>query len=138
MIKRILVLLIYGDIRVNKLRLKYIKFQGGIAEIAQPIFYWKVRCIFNSNVNLNLQPHKSNMRNINFYWINFVMSVVFLCKQFFYFKSNILIVCYLIQLSVALYMLGFPYRSANFNKSLKTCPKNDFLNNGYCTYHQQN
>ena len=67
------------------------------------------------------------MRNINFYWINFVMSVVFLCKQFFYFKSNILIICYLIQLSVALYMLGFPYRSANFNKSLKTCPENDFF-----------
>ena len=24
-------------------------------------------------------------------------------------------------------MLGFPYRSANFNRSLKTCPKNEFF-----------
>ena len=68
---------------VNKLRLRYKKFQGETAEIAHPIFDRKVRCVFHSNINLNLQQLKSNMRNNNFCWINFVMSVVFLSKQFF-------------------------------------------------------
>ena len=63
---------------VNKLRLRYKKFQGETAEIAHPIFDRKVRCVFHSDINLNLQPLKSNMRNNNFCWINFVMSVVFL------------------------------------------------------------
>ena len=26
-----------------------------------------------------------------------------------------------------MHMLGFPYRSVNFNRSLKTCPENDFF-----------
>ena len=112
---------------VNKLRLRYKKFQGETAEIAHPIFDRKVRCVFHSNINLNLQQLKSNMRNNNFCWINFVMSVLFLYKQFFYPRSNIFIVCYLIKLSVAMHMIGFPYRSANFNRSLKTCPKNEFF-----------
>ena len=112
---------------VNKLRLRYKKFQGETAEIAHPIFDRKVRCVFHSDINLNLQPLKSNMRNNNFCWINFVMSVVFLYKQFFCPRSNIFIFCYLIQLSVAMHMLGFPYRSVNFNRNLKTCPKNEFF-----------
>ena len=112
---------------VNKLRLRYKKFQGETAEIAHPIFDRKVRCVFHSDINLNLQPLKSNMRNNNFCWINFVMSVVFLYKQFFCPRSKIFIFCYLIQLSVAMHMLGFPYRSVNFNRNLKTCPKNEFF-----------
>ena len=67
------------------------------------------------------------MKNINFCWINCVMSVIFLCKHFFCPKSNIFIFCYLIQLSVAIHTPGIPYRSANFNRSLKTCPKNEFF-----------
>ena len=109
---------------VNKLRLRYKKFQGETAEIAHPIFNRKVWCVFYSNINLNLQPLKNNMRNNNFRWINFVMSVVFLYKQFFCPRSNIFIFCHLIQLSVAMHMLVFAYRSANFNRSLKTYPKN--------------
>ena len=35
--------------------------------------------------------------------------------------------CYLLQLSVAMHTPGVPYRSANFNRSLKTCPKNEFF-----------
>ena len=54
---------------VNKLRLRYTKFQGETAEIAHPIFDRKVRCVFHSDINLNLQPLKSNMRNNNFCWI---------------------------------------------------------------------
>ena len=87
---------------VNKLRLRYKKFQGETAEIAHPIFDRKVRCVFHSDINLNLQPLNSNMRN-NFCWINFVMSVVFLYKLFCP-RSNIFIFCYLIQLSVAMHM----------------------------------
>ena len=112
---------------VNKHRLKYKKFQGETAEITHPIFDRRIRCVFHSNINLDLQPLKSNMRNNNFFWINFVMPVVFLYKKFFCPRSNIFIFCYLIQLSVAMYMLGFPYRSTNFNRSLKTCPKNEFF-----------
>ena len=110
---------------VNKLRLRYNKFQGEMAEIARSIFDRKVKCVFYSDINLNLQPLKSNMRNNNFCWINFVISVVFLYKQFFCPRSNIFIFCYLIQLSVAMHMLGFPYRSVNFNRNLKTCPTNE-------------
>ena len=46
---------------VNKLRLKYKKFQGETAEIARPIFDRKIRCVFHSNINLNLQPLKSDV-----------------------------------------------------------------------------
>ena len=67
------------------------------------------------------------MKNINFCWINCVMSVIFLCKHFFCPKLNIFIFCYLIQLSVAIHTPGIPYRSANYNRSLKTCPKNEFF-----------
>ena len=98
-----------------------------MAEITHPIFDQKIRCNFHSNINHNLQPHNSNMRNFNFCWINCVMSVIFLCKHVFCPKSNIFIFCYLIQLSVAMHTLGILYRSADFNKSLKTCPKNEFL-----------
>ena len=51
---------------VNKLRLRYKKFQGEMTEMAHPIFDWKVRYIFHSDINLNLQPLKSNLRNSNF------------------------------------------------------------------------
>ena len=51
---------------VNKLRLRCGKFQGEIAEITHPIFDQKIRCSFHSNINHNLQPHESNIRNINF------------------------------------------------------------------------
>ena len=112
---------------VNKLRLRYKKFQGETAEIAHPIFDRKVRCVFHSDINLNLQPLKSNMRNNNFCWINFVMSVVFLYKQFFCPRSNIFIFCYLIQLSVAMHMLGFSYRSVNFNRTSKPVLRTNFL-----------
>ena len=112
---------------VNKLRLKYKKFQAETAEIAHPIFDRKVICVFHCNINLNLQPLKSNMRNNNFWWIIFVMSVVFLYKQFFCPRSNIFIFCYLILLSVAMHMLGFSYRSVNFNSNFKTCPKNELF-----------
>ena len=61
---------------VNRLRCETI--QGEIAEITHPIFDQDIRCNFHSNINHNLQPHKSNMRNFNFCWINFVMSVIFL------------------------------------------------------------
>ena len=63
---------------VIKLRRRYKKFHGEMTEIAPPIFDRKARCIFHSNINLNLQPLKSNMRNNNVCWINFVMSVIFL------------------------------------------------------------
>ena len=53
--------------------------------------------------------------------------VCFIFIQFFRPRSNIFIFCYLIQLSVAMLMLGFPYRSVNFNRNLKTCPKNEFF-----------
>ena len=114
---------------VNKLRLRCEKFQGEMAEITHPIFDQKIRCNFHSNISHNLQPHKSNMRKINFSWISCVLSVIFLCKHVFCPKSNIFIFCYLIRLSVAMHTPGIPYRSTNFNRSLKTCPKNEFFYN---------
>ena len=68
---------------INKLRLGCEKFQGKIAEITHSIFDQKIGCNFHSNINHNQQPHKSNMKNINFCWINCMMSVIFLCKHFF-------------------------------------------------------
>ena len=112
---------------VNKSRHRCEKFQGEMAETTHPIFDQKIRCNFHSNINHSLQPHKSNMRNFNFCCINCVMSVRFLCKHFFCPKSNIFIFCYLIQLSVAMHTLSIPYRSADFNRSLKTCPKDEFF-----------
>ena len=111
---------------VNKLRLRYTKFQGETAEIAHPIFDLKVRCVFHSDINLNLQPLKSNMRNNNFCWINFVMSVVFLYKQFFCPRSNIFIFCYLIQLSVAMHM-AFLTEALILTGTSKPVLKTDFL-----------
>ena len=112
---------------VNNLKVRWDKFQGEIAEITHSIFDQNIACNFHSNINHNLQPHNSNMKNINFCWINCVMPVIFLCKHFFCPKSNIFIFCYLIQLSVAIHTTGILYRSANFNRSLKTYPKNEFF-----------
>ena len=121
---------------VSKLKLRFEKFQSGMAEITHPISDQKIRCNFHSSINQNLQPHKSNIRKINFCWINCVMSVIFLSKYFFCPKSNIFIFCYLIQLSVSMHTPGTPYRSANFNRYLKTCPK--VFYNWDHTFHQQN
>ena len=54
---------------VTKLRLRCENFQDEI-EITNSIFDQKIKCNFHSNMNHNLQLHKSNMKNINFCWIN--------------------------------------------------------------------
>ena len=51
---------------VNKLKLGCEKFQGEITEITHSIFDQKIGCNFHNNINHILQPHKSNMKNINF------------------------------------------------------------------------
>ena len=73
----------FTEILDVKLRLRYKKVQGETAEIAHPIFDRKVRCVFHSDINLNLRPLKSNMRKNNFGWINFVIPVVFYTNNYF-------------------------------------------------------
>ena len=111
---------------LNKLRLRCENFQEEI-EITHSIFDQKIKCNFHSSINHNLQLHKSNMKNINFCWINCAISVIFLCKHFFCPKSHIFIFCYLIQLGVAMQHQAFLTEVLILTGALKPVLKTNFL-----------
>ena len=61
------------------------------------------------------------MRKFNFGWINCVINVCYISIQTVLLFQ--IVYCYLIQM----HTLGIPYKRAYFDRSLKICPKNDFL-----------
>ena len=66
---------------------------GEMAEITYPHFdqhYSKY--IFRNSISHNLQRAEGNGDNIKFYWINFITSLLFLCKQFYNPKLKVIII----------------------------------------------
>ena len=48
--------------------------------------------IFRNSVSHNLQRLEGNRDNIKFCWINFITSLLFLCKQFYNPKLKVIII----------------------------------------------
>ena len=76
----------------------------------------------------NLQRVEENGDNIKFYWINFVTSLLFLCKQFYNSKLKVIIVISsLIHLTIAYNALSILFINVNVVVNLKNSPTNKFL-----------
>ena len=50
------------------------------------------KCIFRNSMSHNLQRAEENGDNIKFYWINFIISLLFLWKQFYNPKLKVIII----------------------------------------------
>ena len=75
-------------LHINKIRYKC----GEMVEITYPHFdqhYSKY--IFRNSMSHNLQRAEENGGDIEFYWINFITSLLFLCKQFYNPKLKVII-----------------------------------------------
>ena len=63
-----------------------------MAEITYPHFdQHHSKYIFRNSINHNLQRAKGDGDNIKFYWVNFITSLLFLCKQFYKPKLKVII-----------------------------------------------
>ena len=75
--------------------------------------------IFRNSMSHNLQRAKENGDNINFYWIKFIISPLFLCKQFYNPKLKvIIIISSMIHLTIAYNALGISFNNVNINSLL--------------------
>ena len=112
---------------------------GEMAEITYPHFdqhYSKY--IFRNSISHNLQRAEGNGDNIKFYWINFIASLLFLCKQFYNPKLKvIIIISCLIHLAISHNALSVLFNCWNYRESQKFSHKRIFHNLGI-TYNLQN
>ena len=75
--------------------------------------------IFRNSMSHNLQRAKENGDNINFYWIKFIISPLFLWKQFYNPKLKvIIIISSMIHLTIAYNALGISFNNVNINSLL--------------------
>ena len=84
--------------------------------------------IFRNSMCHNLQRVKEYGDNINFYWINFITSLLFLCKQFYNPKLKvIIIISSLIHLTIAYNTLSIFLNNVDVIGNLKNSPTNEFF-----------
>ena len=84
--------------------------------------------IFRNSMSHNLQRTEENGDNIRLYWINFITSLVFLCKQFYNPKLKaITIISSLIHLTTAYNALSVSFNSVSVIENLKNSPTNKFF-----------
>ena len=102
---------------------------GEMAEITYPHFdqhYSKY--IFRNSISHNLQRAEGNGDNIKFYWINFITSLLFLCKQFYNPKLKvIIIISSLMHLAISHNALSVSFNSISIIVNLKNSPTNEFF-----------
>ena len=110
---------------INKIRYNC----GEKTEITYPHFDQHCgKYIFRNSMSHNLQWVEENGDNIKFYWINFVTSLLFLCKQFYNSKLKVIIVISsLIHLTIAYNALSILFNNVNVVVNLKNSPTNKFL-----------
>ena len=100
-----------------------------MAEITFPHFdqhYSKY--IFRKSISHNLQRAEGNGDNIKFYWINFITSLLFLCKQFYNPKLKvIIIISSLMHLAISHNALSVSFNSISIIVNLKNSPTNEFF-----------
>ena len=110
---------------INKIRYNF----GEMAEITYPHFdqhYSKY--IFRDRVSHNLQRAEENGDNIKFYWNDFILSLLFLCKQFYNPKLKfIIIISSLIHLTITYNALSVPFNNVSVIMNLKNSPTNEFF-----------
>ena len=98
-----------------------------MAEITYPHFdqhYSKY--IFRNSISHNLQRAEGNGDNIKFYWINFITSLLFLCKQFYNPKLKvIIIISSLIHLAISHNTLSVSFNSVSIIVNLKSSPTHE-------------
>ena len=76
----------------------------------------------------NLQRTKGNGDKIKFYWINFITSLLFLCKQFYNPKLKvIIIISSLMHLAISHNALSVSFNSISIIVNLKNSPTNEFF-----------
>ena len=102
---------------------------GEMAEITYPHFdqhYSKY--IFRNSISHNLQRAEGNGDNIKFYWINFITSLLFLCKQFYNPKLKvIIIISSLIHLVISYNAVSVSFNIVSIFVNLKNSPTKEFF-----------
>ena len=102
---------------------------GEMAEITYPHFdqhYGKY--IVKNSIIHNLQRAEGNGDNIKFYWINFITSLLFLCKQFYNPKPKVIITTSsLMHLAISHNALSVSFNSISIIVNLKNSLTNEFF-----------
>ena len=110
-------------------KINRIRYNGEMTEITNLHFdqhYGKY--IFRNSMSHNLQRAEENGNNVKFYWINFITSLLFSCKQFYNPKLNVLIIISpLLYLIIANNALSVLFNSVSVIVNLKNSPTNQFL-----------
>ena len=94
---------------------------------------WQKYCkyskyIFRNSMSHNLQRGEENGDNITFCWINFILSLLFLCKQFYKPKlKGIIIISSLIHLTITYNALSVSLNNVSVIMNLKNSPTNEFF-----------
>ena len=100
-----------------------------MAEITYPHFdqhYSKY--IFRNSISHKLQRAEGNGDNIKFYYINFIASLLFLCKQFYNSKLKvIIIISSLMHLAISHNALSVSFTSISIIVNLKNSPTKEFF-----------
>ena len=100
-----------------------------MAEITNPHFHQHYsKYIFRNSMAHNMQRAEENGDNIKLYWINFITSLLFLCKQFYNPKLKvIIIISSLIHLTIAYNTLSVSFNNDSVIVNLKNSPTNEFF-----------
>ena len=110
---------------INRIRYNF----GETAEITYPHFdqhYSKY--IFRKSMSHNLLRAEENGDNITCYWINFITSLLFLCKQFYNPKLKVtIIISFFIHLNIAYDALSVSFDNVSVIVNLKNSPTNEFF-----------
>ena len=86
-----------------------------------------------------MQRAEENGDNIKLYWINFITSLLFLCKQFYNPKIKvIIIISSLIHLTIAYNALSVSFNNVSVIVNFKNISHKRIFYNGSITYHLQN
>ena len=112
------------------LDIKSIRYNcGEMAQITYAHFYQHYsKYIFRNSMSHNLQRAKENGDNIKFYWINFITSLLFLCKQFYHPKLKVIvIISRLIHLVISYNALTLSVNSVSVIINLKNSPPKEYF-----------
>ena len=106
---------------INRIRYNF----GEMAEITYPHSDQQYsKYIFRNSLSHNMQRAKENGDNIKFYWINFIISLLLLCKQFYNPKLKlIIIISSLIHLTITYIALTVSF-NVTVIMNLKNSPTN--------------
>ena len=86
-----------------------------------------------------MQRAEENGDNIKLYWINFITSLLFLCKQFYNPKLKvIIIISSLIHLTIAYNALSVSFNNVSVIVNFKKISHKRIFYNRSITYHLQN